>query len=58
MDRWTDVLGKLAKDRDWLGGLEKLGAVAAIRSPSETERFMREQAELYEKLVGSLGLRE
>ena len=58
VERWTDVLGKLARDRDWLGGLEKLGAVAAIRSPADTERFVREQAELYEKLVASLGLRE
>ena len=58
IDRWVDVFGKLAKDPDWQSGNAKLGGIAAIRSPAETEKFVREQYELYEKLVGTLGIRQ
>ena len=49
---------QLAKDPDWQTGNAKLGGIAAIRSPADTEKFVREQYELYEKLVGSLGIRQ
>jgi tripartite-type tricarboxylate transporter receptor subunit TctC len=58
VDRWVDVFARLAKDPDWQSGNAKLGGIAAIRSPQETERFVREQYELYEKLVTSLGIRQ
>jgi len=58
VDKWVDVFAKLAKDADWQSGNAKLGGIAAIRSPAETERFVREQYELYEKLVTSLGIRQ
>lgn len=58
IDRWVDVFAKLAKDPDWQSGNAKLGGIAAIRSPAETEKFVREQYELYEKLVGTLGIRQ
>jgi tripartite-type tricarboxylate transporter receptor subunit TctC len=57
VDRWVDVFAKLAKDRDWQAGNAKLGGIAAIRSPAETEKFVREQYELYDKLVTALGIR-
>jgi tripartite-type tricarboxylate transporter receptor subunit TctC len=58
VDKWTDVFARLAKDPDWQQGNARIGGVAAIRSPAETEQFVREQYELYDKLVGTLGIRQ
>jgi tripartite-type tricarboxylate transporter receptor subunit TctC len=58
VDRWVDVFAKLAKDADWQAGNAKLGGIAAIRSPAETEKFVREQYELYDTLVTGLGIRQ
>jgi tripartite-type tricarboxylate transporter receptor subunit TctC len=58
VDRWVDVFARLAKDPDWLAGNARLGGIAAIRSPAETEKFVREQYELYDKLVSALGIRQ
>jgi tripartite-type tricarboxylate transporter receptor subunit TctC len=58
VDRWTDVFQKLAKDADWQAGNAKIGGIAAIRSQAESERFMREQYELYDKLITTLGIRQ
>ena len=45
-------------DADWIAGNLKLGGIPAIRSPADTEKFVREQYELYEQLAVSLGIRE
>ena len=58
ISRWTDVFARLAKDPDWQAGNARIGGVAAIRSPAETERYVREQYELYSKLVTALGVRQ
>ena len=58
VDRWTDVFARLARDPDWQAGNARLGGVAAIRSPAETEKFVREQFELYDRLVTGLGIRQ
>ena len=58
VERWVDAFAKLAKDPDWQAGNARLGGIAAIRSPAETEKFVREQFELYENLVGLLGIRQ
>ena len=58
IDKWTDVLGKLASDPEWIAGNVKLAGIPAIRSPAETEKFVRDQYELYEQLAISLGIRE
>ncbi len=58
VDRWTEALGKLARDPDWLAGNAKVGGIPAIRSQADTERYVREQYELYEKLAISLGIRQ
>ena len=58
VDKWTEVLGKIASDPDWIAGNVKFGGIPAIRSVAETEKFVREQYELYEQLAVSLGIRE
>jgi tripartite-type tricarboxylate transporter receptor subunit TctC len=58
VDKWTDVFARLAKDPDWQQGNARLGGIAAIRSPAESEQFMREQYELYDKLITNLGIRQ
>lgn len=58
VNRWSEVFAKLAKDPDWQAGNARIGGVAAIRSPVETEKYVREQYELYDKLVTSLGIRQ
>jgi tripartite-type tricarboxylate transporter receptor subunit TctC len=58
VDKWTETLSKLASDPDWLAGNARIGGIAAIRSPAETEEFVREQFELYDRLAKSLGVRE
>ncbi len=37
------MFAKLAKDPDWQSGNAKLGGIAAIRSPADTERFVHKQ---------------
>jgi len=58
VDRWSEALAKLAKDPAWLAGVDKLGGIPAVRSPSETEAFVRDQYRLYEGLSENLGLRK
>ena len=58
VERWSDALAKLAGDEGWLAGNEKLGGIPAIRSPAETESFVRTQYQLYERLADRLGLRQ
>jgi tripartite-type tricarboxylate transporter receptor subunit TctC len=58
VDKWTDVFARLAKDPDWQLGNARLGGIAAIRSPADSEHFMREQYELYDKLITGLGIRQ
>jgi tripartite-type tricarboxylate transporter receptor subunit TctC len=52
------VFAKLARDPEWQKGNANIGGIAAIRSPAETEKFVREQFEVYDKLIGSLGIRQ
>jgi tripartite-type tricarboxylate transporter receptor subunit TctC len=58
VERWRDVFAKLARDPAWLAGVESLGGIAAVRSPAETDQFVRDQYQLYEKLAERLGLRQ
>jgi tripartite-type tricarboxylate transporter receptor subunit TctC len=58
VNRWVDTFAKLAKDPEWQQGNARLGGIAAIRSPAETEKFVREQFELYDGLVSALGIRQ
>ena len=58
VERWVEVFGKLARDAEWQSGNARIGGIAAIRSPAETEKFVREQYELYDGLVATLGIRQ
>jgi len=58
VERWTDVLAKLATDPAWLAGVAKLGGIPAVRTPAETEQFVQDQYLLYEPLAQRLGLRK
>jgi len=58
VNRWAEVFQKLATDPDWQAGNARIGGIAAIRSPAETEKFVREQFELYDKLASGLGIRQ
>lgn len=58
VERWSKVMAQLAHDPDWIAGNEKLGGVPAVRSPRETEAFVRTQFALYFKLAMRLGMRE
>ena len=58
VDKWSEVLKKVAQDSSWEAGNKTAGAIPAIRSPSETEQFVKQQFMLYEKLGASLGLRK
>jgi tripartite-type tricarboxylate transporter receptor subunit TctC len=58
VDKWVDVFARLAKDPGWQTGNARLGGIAAIRSPAQTEKFVREQYELYDGLVTALGIRQ
>ena len=57
VERWSETLAQLARDAAWLAGNEKLGGIPAIRSPADTEKFVREQYQIYEKLPERLGQR-
>ena len=58
VERWSQVMTQLSRDAGWLGGNEKLAGVPAVRSPAETEAFVRAQFELYFKLALRLDMRE
>jgi tripartite-type tricarboxylate transporter receptor subunit TctC len=58
VDRWTEVFQRLAKDPEWQQGNARIGGIAAIRPAAESEQFVREQFELYDKLITMLGIRQ
>jgi tripartite-type tricarboxylate transporter receptor subunit TctC len=58
VERWAAVFQQLARDPDWQQGNARLGGIVAIRSPAETEQFVRSQFELYSRLVSVLGIRQ
>jgi tripartite-type tricarboxylate transporter receptor subunit TctC len=57
-ERWVAALASLAKDPEWLAGIAKIGGIPAIRSPAETEKYVKEQYELYDGLITTLGIRQ
>ena len=57
-DKWAEVMQKLAADPDWLAGNARLSGIPSVRSAAQTESFMREQYEMYEKIAISLGVRQ
>jgi tripartite-type tricarboxylate transporter receptor subunit TctC len=58
VNKWADIFTRLAQDPDWQAGNARIGGIAAIRSPVETEKYVKEQFDLYDKLVTALGIRQ
>ena len=58
VEKWSEAFARLARDPDWQQGNARIGGIPAIRTPAETEQFVREQYDLYDKLVGALGIRQ
>ena len=58
VERWSAALASVAKDPEWLAGIAKIGGIPAIRSAADTEKYVREQYELYDKLITTLGIRQ
>jgi len=58
VEKWSEAFARLARDPEWQQGNARIGGIPAIRTPAETEQFVREQYELYDKLVGTLGIRQ
>ena len=56
--KWQAVLKEVAKDPNWLRGNDTVGAIPAIRSPQDTEKFAKEQFDLYSKLGAQLNLKK
>lgn len=54
--KWSDTMKKVAAHPGWIEGNRRFGGVPAVRSPAETERFAREQFELYQAMVRTLGV--
>ncbi len=57
IEKWTKIMRSVAQDQGWIDGNTKFGGVPAVRSPADTERFAREQFEVYSGLTKSLGIR-
>ncbi len=57
-DRWAAALASVARDPEWLAGIAKIGGIPAIRSAADTEKYVHEQFDLYEKLITMLGIRQ
>lgn len=56
--KWQAVLRDVAKDPNWSRGNDTVGAIPAIRSPQDTEKFAKEQFDLYSKLGAQLNLKK
>lgn len=50
IDAWTSVLAKVKEDPEWNATLIKSGAQPAILSPAETNAFVKDQFQLFEKI--------
>ena len=57
VERWSEVMASLSRDIGWIAGNEKLGGIPAVRSPADSQHFVREQYQLFEGLAQRLGLR-
>ena len=56
--RWKTVLKKVAQDPQWIAEMAALGAIPTIGTSKDNEKFIKEQFDLYDRLIPTLGLRE
>ena len=55
--RWVQALQNVGRDQDWLAANAKLASLPVMRIEREAERFVQEQLQFYERLVGTMELR-
>ena len=55
-DKWRAVLQSVAKDQSWLKTTQSLGSVPMIMSPSDTEKYVKNQYETFKEVTERLGL--
>jgi len=58
VNKWQAVLSEVAKDPNWLRGNDTVGAIPAIRSAQDTEKYAKEQFDLYSRLGTQLNLKK
>ncbi len=56
VDKWVDVLGKLKSDKAWNKLTQSLGSVPSIKSPADTEAFVKNQYTKFKDVAERLGL--
>ena len=54
--KWQDILSNVATDPQWIAQTKALGSVPCVKSPAETEAFIRQQHELYRSFGEKLNL--
>lgn len=56
IDKWTDVLSKVAKDDAWVKLVKNRGSVPSIMPPAETKDFVKSQFNAFRTLAQKLGV--
>lgn len=56
--RWRAALKALAQDPQWVAEMAALGAIPAIGTSKDNDKFIQSQFDLYDRLVLTLGLRQ
>ena len=56
--KWKTVLKEVAKDPQWVAEMKDLGAIPTIGTSKDNEKFIKEQFDIYGRLISALGLRE
>ena len=49
--RWREALKQAAKNPEWVAAMTELGAIPTIGTTKDSERFIKDQAELYQRLA-------
>jgi len=53
---WREALAKVATDRQWIAGTERIGGMPSVMTPADTRRFVANQFELYDRIGKQLGI--
>ncbi|ANN80612.1 ABC transporter substrate-binding protein [Bordetella flabilis] len=56
VERWANLLGRLAEDKDWVAGVQNIGSIPNILSPGDTTQFVSEQYRMFSDLGTKLGI--
>lgn len=56
VDQWAQLLQQAARDAGWVAATERAGSIPRVLSPAETERYIADQAVVYERLAKTLNL--